>query len=80
MKARSADDIPNFGEKGAKEVITGLVIAYGINSLATSLAACTLYPFFRITGIPGKETHRSLEDMSELRIPFKDCAHTQPTV
>jgi hypothetical protein len=32
-------------ERGAKAVsVTGLVIAYGINSLATTLAACTFSP------------------------------------
>jgi hypothetical protein len=35
---------PHLGERGAKAVLTtGLIIAYGINSLATSLAASTYY-------------------------------------
>jgi hypothetical protein len=40
MRSASARRI-YFGERGAKAVITGLVIAYGINSLATTLAAST---------------------------------------
>ena len=56
-------------ERGAKAVLlTGLIIAYGINSLATTLAACT-FSFhsylLRYWSSMGEEEHGGLdEDMS----------------
>jgi hypothetical protein len=69
MKARAAQRIYTFGERGleAKGIITGVIIAYGINSLAGSLANCTSFSLFCVTGIPGEEKHRRLEDMSGIR-------------
>jgi hypothetical protein len=69
MKARAAQRIYTFGEKGleAKGIFTGVIIAYGINSLAGSLANCTSFSLFCVTGIPEEEKHRRLEDMSGIR-------------
>ena len=50
-----------FGrERGAKASITGLVIAYGINSLATTLAASTFSPSLSCCDTGGSWARKSI--------------------